>query len=269
MLAMATETINFANFLSPLLQGTYESILNYVVEHVGCTATLYTGQSLSEFNSGMADVGFICGLKYVRMKEWQDCPVELLAAPVLEGKHYYGLPIYYSSIIVRADHPYKSFDDLKGCVWAYNEYESHAGCNIVCSCLLERKKGPHYFGRVVRSGSHMNSLRMVLEGEVDAAAIDSHVFEFFLRRNPTLAEQLHVIDQLGPSTVPPVVVAKRLDKTLKERLRNTLITMHEDEYMADRLHEGLIERFVPITDKQYDDIRVMQKRSKGAIFPFV
>jgi phosphonate transport system substrate-binding protein len=269
MLAMAAETINFANFLSPLLQETYESILNYVVEHVGCTATLYTGQSLSEFTYGMADVGFICGLQYVRMKEWQDCPVELLAAPVLEGKHYYGLPIYYSSVVVRVDRPYTSFDDLKGCVWAYNECESHSGCNIVCSSLLERKKGPRYFGTVVRSGSHMNSLRLVLEGKVDAAAIDSHVFEFALHRDPTLTEHVRSIDHLGPSTIPPVVIGKRLDKTLKEQLRTALITMHEDEYMAKMLHEGLVERFVPITDKHYDDIRLMYKRAKTAIFPFI
>jgi|SRR5579859_5398574 len=269
MLAMATETINFANFLSPLLQETYESILNHVVERVGCTATLYTGQSLSEFTSGMADVGFICGLQYVRMKEWQNCPIELLAAPVLEGKHYRGLPIYYSSVVARVDRPYRSFDDLQGCVWAYNECESHSGCNIVCSSLLERKKGTHYFGAVVRSGSHVNSLRMVLEGKVDAAAIDSHAFEFALHRSPNLIEHVHSIDHLGPSTIPPVVVAKRLDKALKERLRNALITMHEDEYVASQLHEGLFERFVPITDKQYDDIRMMYKRAKTAIFPFV
>jgi phosphonate transport system substrate-binding protein len=269
MLAIATETINFANFLSPLLQETYASIVNYVVEHVGCTATLYKGQSLSEFASDMADVGFICGLQYVRMKGWQDCPVELLAAPVIEGKHYYGLPIYYSCVVVRVDRPYRSFDDLEGCVWGYNECDSHAGCNVVCSSLLERNKGSHYFGSVVRSGSHMNSLSMVVGGEVDAAAIDSHVFEVALRRNPTLAEHVHYIDLLGPSTIPPVVVAKRLDTVLKEQLRNALITMHDDDYMADRLHEGLIERFVPITDKQYDDIRMMQKRTKSAIFPFV
>jgi phosphonate transport system substrate-binding protein len=244
------------------------SILNYVVERVGCTATLYTGQSLLEFASGLADVGFICGLQYVRMKEWLDCPVELLAAPVLEGKHYYGLPIYYSSVVVRVDRPYRSFDDLGGCVWAYNECESHAGCNVVCFSLLEQNKGSRYFGRVVRSGSHMNSLGMVVEGKVDAAAIDSHVFEVALRRNPALAEHVRCIDLLGPSTIPPVVVTKRLDPVLKQRLRHALTTMHNDDYMADRLHEGLIERYVTISDKQYDDIRKMQKRTRGAIFPF-
>lgn len=269
MLVIGTETINFANFLSPLLQDTYAAILNHVVERVGCTATLYTGQSLSEFTSGMADVGFVCGLQYVRMKEWQDCPVELLAAPVLEGKHYHGLPIYYSSIVVRVDRAYQSFDDLQGCVWAYNARTSHSGCNIVCASLLERNKGPYYFGKVVRSGSHMNSLRMVMEGKVDATAIDSHVFEVALRRSPILTEHVHCIDLLGPSTVPPVVVAKRLDTVLKEQLREVLITMHNASYMADRLHEGLIERFVPITDRQYEDIRVMQKMTKRAIFPFI
>ena len=269
MLAISTRTINFANFLSPLLQETYASILNHIVEQVGCTATLYTGQSLSDFTTGMADVGFVCGLQYVRMKSWQDCPVELLAAPVLEGKHYDGLPIYYSHIVTRVDRPYTSFDDLEGCVWAYNEYNSHSGCNVVCANLLEQHKNPYYFGKTICSGSHMNSLSMIVEGKADATAIDSHVFEVAIRRNPLLAEHVHSIGLFGPSSVPPIVVAKSMGKDLKECLLDTLITMHEDDYMAEKLHEGLIERFVPISDKQYDDIRQMYASVKSAIFPFV
>jgi phosphonate transport system substrate-binding protein len=268
MLAISTETINFANFLSPLLQETYASILNHIVEHVGCTATLYTGQSLSEFTSGMADVGFITGLQYIRMKEWQDCPIELLVAPVIEGKHYYGLPIYYSSVVTRVDGAYKSFDDLEGCTWAYNLLDSHSGCTVVCYSLLKQHKSSHYFGKVVRSGSHANSLNMVIEGKADAAAIDSHVFEVTLRRNPILTEHIHCIDLLGPSTIPPVVVAKNMPTRIKDQLHETLITMHDDSYMSERLHEGMIERFVPITDRQYDDIRKMQQSTKSAIFPF-
>src|SRR6266567_701857 len=134
--------LRFANFLSAILQETYEQIAHYVEQWLGLPATLHTGQSLEEFTSGQADVGFLCGLRYVRLMQWEDCPVELLAAPVLQPERYANRPIYFSDVIVRRDSPYTSFEHLQGRIWAYNERASHSGCNLVCYSLLERHKSP-------------------------------------------------------------------------------------------------------------------------------
>src|SRR5436305_3262970 len=209
-----TVTIRFASFLSPLLYATYEHIASFIGEKVGYATTLRVGQSFEEFVEGQVDVAFICGLPYVRMTSQNSCPVELLAAPVLMGKRYLHRPIYFSDVIVCSDSPYLSFDDLGGCVWAYNERVSHSGCNLVCYSLLERGKSPDYFGKTVKSGSHMRSLEMVLEGEADAAAIDSHLSDILRSRDEELAARLRVVDVLGPSSNPPVVVSKRLDDAL-------------------------------------------------------
>lgn len=261
-------TIRFANFLSPLLQQTYEHIATFAGMRLEVPTVLGVGQTLEEFERGQTDVGFLCGLLYVQMRRWPDCPIEVLAAPVLQEKRYLGLPIYFSDVIVRRDSPYTTFDDLQGCVWAYNERASHSGCNIVCYSLLEREKAPDYFGKTVKSGSHLSSLRMVLDGRADATAIDSHVFAAAQQREPQLAEQLRVIDAFGPSAMPPVVVAKRLDDDLKRRLQNALVTMHTDPAAAAHLREGLIERFVPVTDDHYDDMRAMLDRVQTTQFPF-
>src|SRR5437016_1131386 len=244
-----TTPIRFATFLSPIMYSTYAHIARYVGERVGCQTTLEVGQSFEEFAEGQVDVAFICGLPYVRMTSQEPCPVELLAAPVLMGKHYLHRPIYFSDVIVRSDSLYTSFDDLGGCVWAYNERVSHSGCNLVCYSLLERGKSPDYFGKTVKSGSHIRSLEMVLEGEADAAAIDSHLSDILRSRDEVLAGRLRVVDVLGPSSIPPVVASKRLDNELKCRLREALITMHLDYSSAEVLLEGLIERFVAVEDE--------------------
>src|SRR5207302_3336129 len=131
-------------------------------------------------------------------------------------------PIYFSDVIVRSDSPYASFDDLGSCVWAYNERESHSGCKLVCYSLLERGKGPDYFGKTVKSGSHLRSLEMVMEGKADAAAIDSHLSDLLHSRDEGLARKLRVVDVLGPSSIPPVVVSRRLDNELKGKLQDAL-----------------------------------------------
>lgn len=36
-----------------------------------------------------------------------------------------------------------------------------------------------------------------------------------------------------------------------------LITLHHDHHAVSQLHKGSIERFVPVTDEHYQDIRAM------------
>jgi phosphonate transport system substrate-binding protein len=261
-------TVRFANFLSPLLEETYAFIAQYAGSRAGLSGVLRTGESLEEFTDGRADAGFLCGLLYVQMREQRDCPVELLAAPVLAGKRYREQPVYFSDVIVRYDSPYTSFDELHGCAWAYNERTSHSGCNLLCYSLLERGKRPDFLGRTLCSGSHLNSLHMVIAGQADAAAIDSHILDTALRRDSSLSQKIRVVDVLGPSPIPPIVVAKNLDPALRRILQTALLTMHMDAPVAQELGKGGIARFVPVTDEMYDLLRAMLTRVQKTLFPF-
>jgi len=262
-----TATIRFATFLAPNIYPTYEHIVRYVGEKMNCPTTLAVGQSFEEFAAGQVDVGFICGLPYVHLADSPTCPVELLAAPVLQGKRYQQRPIYFSDVIVQSDSPYAAFDDLRGCVWAYNQRASHSGYNLVCYSLLERGKTLPYFGKIVETGSHQRSVETVLTGQADAAAIDSHLLDVFLVRNRDIATKLRVVDMLGPSSIPPVVVAKRLDDGLKRRIQEVLLTMHLDPDATGGLHKGLIDRFVLVADDDYGDIRAMFARVQEMKLP--
>ena len=257
--------IRFATFLAPQLYGTYEHIARYVGGKVGYPADLTIGQSFEDFGAGRVDAGFICGLPYVRLADEPANAVELLVAPVLQGERYRQKPVYFSDVIVRSDSPYTCFDDLSGCTWAYNEPGSHSGYNLVCSSLLERGKTLHYFGTMVKTGSHSRSLQLVLEGRADATAIDSHVLDVVLAQNKDLALQLRVVTMLGPSSIPPVVVAKSLDPDLKCRMREALLTMRGDPDMARVLHQGRIDHFVAVTDADYNDIRSIFARTQAAL----
>ena len=262
-----TAVIRFATFLAPSLYPTYEYIACYVGEKVGRPTTLTVGQSFEEFAAGQVDVAFICGLPYVHLAGSPSGPVELLVAPVLQGERYQHKPVYFSDVIVHSDSPYRSFDDLQGCVWAYNQRASHSGCNLVFYSLLERGNTPTYFGKMVESGSHWRSVQMVLEGQANAAAIDSHMLAVVLSQHRDIAAKLRIIDMLGPSSIPPVVVVKSLDKDLKCRVQEVLLTMHQDPDAMNGLHQGLIERFVVVADDDYQDIRAMFARVQAVEFP--
>jgi len=259
------QTIRFATYLAPNIYETYAYIARYVEEKVGQPTTLAVGQSFNEIADGQVDVAFMCGLPYATMAESPTCPFELLAAPVLHGERYQHRPIYFSDVIVRKDSPYTSFDDLRGCAWAYNQGESHSGWNIVVYSLLQQGQTPDFFGQLIESGSHLRSIALVLAGQADAAAIDSHVLDVFLATDRTAAAALRTIHMLGPSSIPPVVIARSVDQTLKRKLQAILLTMHEDPQAASALRAGAIERFVQVRDEGYQDIREMRDRSLYAL----
>jgi ABC-type phosphate/phosphonate transport system substrate-binding protein len=123
-----------------------------------------------------------------------------------------------------------------------------------------------YFGKVIEAGSHQRSIRLVCAGEVDASAIDSQVLAIELRDHPELAHQLRVIDALGPSTIQPVVVARHVPDRLKADLRTLLLRLADDPAARQRLAHGFVQRFVPVTDSDYDDIRVMLAAAERAGF---
>jgi phosphonate transport system substrate-binding protein len=202
-------------------------------------------------------MAFMCGLLYIRIAQQPSCPVEPLVAPVVYGARYQDKPFYFSDVIVRDTSPYCSFNDLRGCVWAYNERASHSGWNLVCYHLYERGTTPHFFAQMLESGSHLQSLHMILAGQANATAIDSHVLDVLRQQQPELATQLRVISSLGPTTIPPLVVAKKMDAGLKADIQAILLNMHHDPHAQAALHKGLIKRFAPVQDEDYDDIRHM------------
>src|SRR2546421_4375677 len=258
------QVIRFATYLAPNLYPTYRYVAHYIGEKVGLPTTLTVGHSFSEFAEGQVDVAFMCGLPYVNMADELSCPIELLAAPVLLGERYQHRPVYFSDVVVRRESSYTSFEDLQGCRWAYNQRESHSGWNNVCYSLLERGRTLDYCGELIETGSHLRSIEKVLDGQADATAVDSQVLDVLFANDSRVAAELRVIDMLGPSSIPPVVIARRVDAGLKRAIGEALLSMHNDLLAARALAAGDIERFVQVSDEDYWDIRMIRDRA-GAV----
>lgn len=184
-------------------------------------------------------------------------PVELLAAPVLEGQRHQNRPLYFSDVIVAHDNPARGFADLRGASWSFNDPDSHSGYGVVLYHLATMGEAPRFFSRIVEAGSHQRSIRLVAKGEVDASAIDSQVLAVELREHPELGQRLRVIESLGPSPIQPVVAARRLPRSLKSELAKALTSMHRDPAAQRALAYGFVKRWDPVVDSHYDPIRRM------------
>jgi phosphonate transport system substrate-binding protein len=54
------------------------------------------------------------------------------------------------------------------------------------------------------------------------------------------------VDALGPSTIQPVAVSKRVPLELRGEILQALTSMHEDPVARERLALGMVKRFVPV-----------------------
>lgn len=249
--------LRIATFLAPNLRPVYQHVADAVARQLGVPAELVTGGSFEQFARGELDAGFICGLPYVALTRRHPSPVEPIAAPVLSGDRYAGRPVYFSDVIVRRGSDVRIFADLRGRSWAYNDRGSHSGYNLTRYHLVQLGETRGFFGRVVAAGFHQKAIRMVAAGEIDAAAIDSQVLSVELRDHPVLADTIRVIETLGPSTIQPLVVASRLPAEVKAAMREAVTALGDAPATREIFARGLVERFVPVTDADYDDIRRM------------
>jgi phosphonate transport system substrate-binding protein len=252
-----TVPLRFATFLAPNMVPVYRLLAERIGRRLGRPVELVVGRSFDQFEAGAADLGVICGLPYVWLAARRPPPVEPLAAPVLAGARYGGRPVYYSDVIVGLDSPITRLEELEGRSWAYNEPASHSGHTVTLHSLVAMGARPGFIGPVIEAGFHQRAIRLVHNGSVDAAAIDSQVLAIELRDHPRLADGLRVVGTFGPSTIQPVVAASRLPAPLKHEVRELLITLADDPAARPVLDYGLIDRFDPIGDAAYDDIRAM------------
>jgi phosphonate transport system substrate-binding protein len=262
---MPPRSLRFVSYLAPNMLPAHGFIGRHVGARLGCQTELRAGGCYDEL-ADPPDVAFLCGLPYVEHTRRATPAVEVVAAPVLQGPRYGGRPVYFSDVIVRRDSPFRSFADLRGQSWSYNEPHSQSGYGVTRHHLLRLGETEGYFGRVVEAGFHERSIRLVFSGAVAASAVDSQVLAIALRDHPEVAAGLRVIDCLGPSPIQPVVVARRLPAGLKADLRAVLVEMAGDTEARRRLAHGFIDRFVAVEDATYDAIRAMLAEAEAAGF---
>lgn len=232
---------------------TYESLVKYIGERLGRPALMIQRPTYAEINElvhrGEVDLALVCTLAYVYGH--QQFGMQPLVAPQVDGKAE-----YYSYIIVLKESPAREFSDLRGKVFAFSDPLSFSG--YLAPVYLLGQAGfdaDSFFKKYIYTYSHDNSIRAVAQGLVDAAAVDSLVYDSFVQEDPALGKRLRVIDHVGPVGSPPFVVGPMIDAELKSRLKDILLTMHEDEEGARVLKHLMIDRFVPVDDTYYTPIK--------------
>lgn len=259
-----------AAFVSQAGIGVYQEIADYLAKKLHHGVSFVSGFSYSTinsmFDSGIADLGFVCGLPYILKHDVRQPNIELLLAPVMKDKKYKDKPVYFSYVIVRKDSKLNSIADLKGSTFVYNDEISNSGYNMPRAHLIDIGETAGFFAKVIRSGSHEESIRKVALGEADASAVDSLVYDYDVLNNPQYTKQTKVIKALGPAGIPPIVISTKIDPALRQSIREILLGMNKDPEGKVILDHALVDRFDTVDDSNYDGIRKMYQQALDSGF---
>lgn len=256
----------------------YDEMARYMSRKLGWDVKVVSNLSYTEsdsmLNKGVIQIGFVCGLPYVH--NFAKGNYELIAIPVMsmkkgafpDARGYEDVPgKYYSYTIVRKDSPLKTWADLKGKSYAFNELSSNSGYNLPRAKLVSLgARDWKYFSRVVASGSHEESIRLVASGAVDASSVDSLVLDFDRVAKDASALNVRIIEHLGPAGIPPVVISTKADPSIRKPMMDVLLSMHKDPEGRKILSRALMTRFDPPADHNFDDIRAYEKAAIDAGF---
>ena len=215
-------------------------------------------ECLEMLYDGRAQLGMLCGLPYAVQPLLQ-----IVVAPVMKAPRYAGQPVYFTDVMVRADSRFRSFEDLRGASWAYNEPNSHSGYNVVRAHLAHLGETSQFFSRIVASGAHSQSLQMLLRGEIDAVSLDTTFFDLEAQADPSLVDRVRVVQVLGPSPIQPFLAHRSVPEGLRLQMTEVLTQMHLEPFGQAILETLPVERFVALTDADYDPIRVMLKAAES------
>lgn len=243
----------FASLMSPEESFyKYQRLVDSIADRLGMPVSVVHRQTYEEANNllrtGEADFGFICSLAYVIGR--RDGILTGIAAPVIDGEKR-----YRCYIIAHSDSGITSLSDLAGKSFAFTDPLSYTGRVAALYAIKEATgRDDSEFSEILYTYSHDSSIRAVHRELVDAAAVDSIVFNEFASLNADLVSNILPIYEGPLAGMPPVVASSKTDPALVEAFSAILLGMTRDAEGRAILEDLGYDAFEALQESDYQVI---------------
>jgi len=184
----------------------------------------------------------------------------LLATPVYETDGCEG-PNYRSLIVVAANNPAKTLEDLRGGICAINDWGSQSGMNVLRHTIAPLARDGRFFGAVKVAEKHQHSIAMIARGEADVAAIDCVTHGLMAKHDPDSVAGTRILMETDAAPALPYVTGAATSSDDHKRLRGALDRALANPDLTAAREALLLKGFA---DLKLDDYGVMLRMEDHA-----
>ena len=239
------------------LTAMFTPLAEYLTSELGEKVTIVipkTFDGVEEMvKAGKMDIGFVNPLIYIQIRKKVDIEPLALSSEVKSGTRLRGI------IIVRKDSGYNQLPDLKGKKFSFVEEDSPAG--HIFQKLLLSKAGFDVNKDIVMlpyGKTHENVTMAVFNRTADAGGVREEQLD---KMKGTLdVSQLKIIGYTDYFPNWPMFASPKLAKGTAEKVRAALLKLKPNDPKNEKiLGPARLTGFIPVTDKEYDDLRAAAK----------
>jgi phosphonate transport system substrate-binding protein len=233
------------------------------------TATDYSGV-MNALIAGQIHLSWLSGFSYCQTRMDSKGGVE----PLVAAQEPDGSMGYNAVIVVKADSPYKSYEDLKGKVVARTDPLSGSGYLIPTAAFRSMGKPVDEYYKSPLSGGHPQGVLGVLNGTYDGAftwtSKNDNIGNLRAMMNKGLLkrEDIRIVWTSPQLPSPPVVIRKDLPLEMRVDLEKLFIRLKDhDMKLAESVAQGRTNGMVRVFHEDYglmcqaaDDERLARRK---------
>lgn len=234
----------------------YNALLNLIESKTGRQIVLVQRKTYKEINNLLkqneVDLAFICTGAFVH--GYRDTAFTPLVAPIRNGENK-----YRAYLIVHKDSEIKRFSDLRGKKFSFTDSLSTTGMFYPQKKLNELGvTAEDFFSKVYFSNAHDNSIELVSRKTVDAATVNSLIYDYQLKHSPEILKELKIIEKSEWYAMPPIVVSLGIDGELKNELLILLLNLNKNNEGLAILKGLMIDKYISVNGSEYESVRAVQ-----------
>jgi ABC-type phosphate/phosphonate transport system substrate-binding protein len=200
-----------------------------------------------------------CGFPYVTKLKGA---VQLVATP------HYDVPgcaaaSYRSVLLKRKDDTREQLSDFQGAIAVVNSFRSQSGCNALLGTLVREGLTAPFLNRLIKSGSHRASMKMLANNQADICAIDAVCWQLMQDFEPEIANQLAVVCWSDAQPGLPFITNKQ---ATPEQLVKLRFALQSAVAQVPKTVGCYIKGFSVLTDADYAGITQMAESAQLAGF---
>jgi len=207
---------------------------------------------------GFVHIGYYGPRSYLLAHDLSNGAIEVFARAMWgAGPYRKRAKGYHSFLIVSADSPYETINDLEGKTLALTDPISTSG-DLIPKVQLGKKLGKkisEYFGKVFHAGGHDAAGLCVLEGQADAAVVADVTMDWAVDAKRYGTKDFRIIWKSSLLPLNAFAWRKDLSPELREKIRKAFISINESDFGKEYLSAVRSDSIVLADDSDFDTIR--------------